>query len=154
MEAHIFRRGVSNGPRLKRREGEGGARVVSKKGNRMQYAILVYESESELAARIDPERSPTYWAAYRAYTQALLEAGISRGGAGLESPSDAATVRFRGTERVIQDGLSTDAEERLGGFYVIEVDNLDDALDWAGRCPSASTGCVEVRPTLPPPPAP
>lgn len=114
----------------------------------MQYAILVYETPAELEARTDPERSEAYWAAYQAYSDALVEAGIARGGAGLQPPDDATTIRIRGTERVIQDGPFADTKERLGGLFLIEVDNLDVALAWGARCPSAATGSVEVRPTF------
>lgn len=118
----------------------------------MQYAILIHESESELAAREDPERATGYWAAYTAYSHALVEAGVMRGGAGLTPPAVATTVRVRDGKRQVQDGPYADTKERLGGFYLIEVPDLDKALAWAARCPASSTGSVEVRPTLPPPP--
>lgn len=118
----------------------------------MQYAIVVYETAVELAAREDPTRAPAYWAAYTAYSQALVAAGIARGGAGLAPPSLATTVRVRGTERQVQDGPFAETKEMLGGLFMIEVPDLDTALAWAARCPSASTGSVEVRPMLPPPP--
>jgi hypothetical protein len=117
----------------------------------MQYSILVYETEAELSARNDPKRAEGYWAAYTAYSKALVEAGIARGGAGLLPPHDATTLRVRDGRRQVQDGPFTDTKERLGGFYLIEVPDLDKALEWAARCPSAATGSVEVRPTLPPP---
>jgi len=118
----------------------------------MQYAIIVYETAADLAAREDPARAPAYWAAYTAYSQALVEAGVARGGAGLDVPAVATTLRLRGAQRMVQDGPYIDTKEMLGGFFLIEVDNLDTALEWAARCPSVSTGAVEVRPMLPPPP--
>lgn len=118
----------------------------------MQYTILIYETEDDFAARQDPERNTTYWAAYTAYSQAMVEAGVFVGGAGLLPPTTATRLRVRGTERIIQDGPYADTKEQLGGFYVIEVPNLDRALEWAARCPAAATGTVEVRPKLPPPP--
>lgn len=119
----------------------------------MHYALVVYETEAELAARQDPTRVEAYWSAYQSYSRALAEAGIARGGAGLMPPSDATTVRLRNGKRQIEDGPFADTKERLGGFFVIEVEDLDKALEWAARCPAANTGSVEVRPALPPPPA-
>jgi len=118
----------------------------------MQYTILVYETDSELEARNDPARKGEYWAAYRAYGQALREAGVLRGGHGLQPPHDATSLRVRSGKRQVQDGPFVDTKEKLGGIYIIEVDDLDRALEWASRCPSASTGSVEVRPHIPPMP--
>lgn len=118
----------------------------------MQYAILVYETASELAAREDPARAEQYWGAYTAYSQALVAAGIARGGAGLHAPGSATTVTQRDGQRLVQDGPFADTKEMLGGLFLIEVPDLDVALEWAARCPSATTGSVEVRPMLPPPP--
>ena len=56
---------------------------------------------------------------------------------------------MRGGKRQVQDGPYADTKEKLGGFFIIDVPDLDKALEWAARCPAASTGSVEVRPTLP-----
>jgi hypothetical protein len=114
----------------------------------MRYTVLVYETRSELGARTDPERKDAYWGAYRAYTTALREAGVMVGGAGLEPPRTATTVRQQDGKRQVQDGPFADTKEQLGGYYVIDVPDLDHALEWAARCPSAATGAVEVRPNL------
>jgi hypothetical protein len=114
----------------------------------MKYTILVYENESDWAARTDGARKDAYWGAYKAYTQALMEAGVMAGGAGLQPPPTATTVRQRNGKRQVQDGPFADAKEQLGGFYVVDVPNLDKALEWAARCPAASSGGVEVRPNL------
>lgn len=118
----------------------------------MQYAILVYETPAEVAAREDPTRAGAYWAAYTSYSQALGAAGIARGGAGLQPAATATTVRLREGHRQVQDGPFADTKELLGGFFLIEVASLDEALAWAARCPAATTGAVEVRPQLPLPP--
>ena len=114
----------------------------------MKYTILVYENAAELSARTDAHRKDAYWSAYRAYTKALTDAGVMVGGAGLQPPPLATTVRLRDGKRQVQDGPFADTKEQLGGYYVIEVPGLDQALDWAARCPSASSGSVEVRPNL------
>ncbi len=120
----------------------------------MQYAILVYETAAELAARNDPERATAYWSAYTAYSRALVEAGVAAGGAGLQTPDMATTVRLRDGKRQVQDGPFADTHEMLGGLFMVNVPDLDAALAWAAKCPSAAQGSVEVRPMLPPPPAP
>jgi hypothetical protein len=113
----------------------------------MQYVILVYENEEAFAARSN-ERAGAYWGAYQAYSTAMREAGILRGGNGLQGPPAATSVRLKDGERLVQDGPYADAKEQLGGYFVIEVDNLDTALEWAARCPSMTEGGVEVRPVL------
>jgi hypothetical protein len=114
----------------------------------MKYTILVYENESDFSARADGARKDAYWGAYKAYTQALTEAGVMAGGAGLQPPPTATTVRQRNGKRQVQDGPFAEAKEQVGGFYVVDVPNLDKALEWAARCPAASSAGVEVRPNL------
>jgi len=115
----------------------------------MKYTILIYETEADFRTRSDEKTKDAYWGAYRAYTQALMQAGVMVSGAGLQPPPRAATVRLRDGKRQVQDGPFAEAKEQLGGYYVIEVPDLDRALDWAARCPAASTGVIEVRPNLP-----
>jgi hypothetical protein len=114
----------------------------------MTYTILIYETPTELGARADATRKDTYWGAYRAYTKALRDAGVMVGGAGLQPPAVATTVRQRDGKREVQDGPYAETKEQLGGYYVIEVPGLDQALEWAARCPAAATGAVEIRPNL------
>lgn len=118
----------------------------------MKYAILVYETPAELAAREDPTRVAGYWAAYTAYSQALGQAGVAAGGAGLQPPAAATTLRLRDGHRQVQDGPFADTKELLGGLFIVDVPDLDAALEWAARCPAAASGSVEIRPLLPPPP--
>jgi hypothetical protein len=112
----------------------------------MLYAILVYESPAAIEARKDP----AFRAAYGAYIQALTEAGVRVGGAGLHSAETATTLRMQDGKRLVQDGPYADTKEELGGFLLIDVPNLDKAIEWAVRCPSFEMGAVEVRPALPP----
>lgn len=114
----------------------------------MKYTILLFESEADFKARRDEPRNETYWGAYQAYTKALQDAGVMVGGAGLQPGTAATTVRQHNGKRQVQDGPYAEAKEQLGGYYVIEVPGLDQALEWAARCPAASTGAVEVRPHL------
>lgn len=115
----------------------------------MKYSILVYLSEDDIAAQTDPARAPAHFAAYAAYAKALSEAGVLAGGAGLQTPGTATTVRLRGGARQVQDGPFAVTKEQLAGFFTIEVPDLDRALEWAARCPSVATGSAEVRPHLP-----
>jgi hypothetical protein len=114
----------------------------------MKYTIVIYENEADFHSRTDERRKEAYWGAYRAYTQALQAAGVMVGGAGLQPPPVGTTLRQRDGKRQVQDGPYAETKEQLGGFYQIDVPDLDSALDWAARCPAASTGAVEVRPNL------
>jgi hypothetical protein len=114
----------------------------------MKYNIFVYETADEMACRNDPERQEAYWAGYMSYTQALREAGVSAGGAALQLPQTATTVRLQGGKRHVQDGPFAEAKEQLGGYFTIDVPDLDTALAWAAKCPAASGCGVEVRPLL------
>ena len=100
------------------------------------------------AARNNDEIDP-YTGAWRAYCQALVEAGIYVGGAPLQVPETGTTVRLKDGKRRGQDGPFADTKERLGGFTILELPSLDAALDWAARCPAASVGAIEVRPLAP-----
>jgi len=83
------------------------------------------------------------------YTRALADAGILVAGHGLHGTETATTVRVRAGERVLTDGPYVESKEHLIGYYVIEADNLDIALEWAARVPNARIGSVEVRPIFP-----
>ena len=83
------------------------------------------------------------------YTRALADAGVLVGGHGLHGADAATTVRVRAGQRIVVDGPFAETKEHLIGYYVIDVDDLDVALDWAARAPNARIGSVEVRPVLP-----
>jgi hypothetical protein len=117
----------------------------------MQYMLMYNEPATEFAKRNSPSDAPIYWGAWNAYIGALMEAGIVRGGSGLQAPELSTTVRMRDGKRHVQDGPIPDTKEHLGGYFVIDVATLDEALEWAARSPSASVGNVEVRPVMPPP---
>lgn len=116
----------------------------------LQYAILVYEGEAEQAVReADGPAQAEAHAAYRAYTEALVAAGVLRGGEQLDLPHTATTVTaVPGQPLQVQDGPFADTKDQLAGLFVIEVANLDEAIAWAARCPAAATGRVEIRPVV------
>ena len=117
----------------------------------MQYTMMFYLSPAEFSARTDPERRAAFWGAFLPYMQAIRDAGIFAGGAGLEPSDTATTIRRKDGTRLVQDGPYADTKEQLGGFLVIEVPDLDSALGWAARYPAGPDGVVEVRPNIPSP---
>jgi len=119
----------------------------------MQYILMLTHTEDEFAIRDDPEAAPAYWDAWAAYAGAIVQAGIFVAGAGLQAPGTATTVRLNGVGHTLEDGPFSDAKEQLGGFFVIDVPDLDAALEWAAKRPVHHGGSCEVRPVLPPPPA-
>ena len=116
----------------------------------MQYTLFFADPAEEFAKRDNPELAPAYWAAWGAYVKAVEAAGIVVGGAGLEPPATATMLRIRDGKRQIHDGPYAESKEMLGGYFVIEVPNLDVALEWAAKSPAAIHGSVEIRPVLAP----
>jgi hypothetical protein len=86
------------------------------------------------------------FADYMQYSKDLAAAGCLRGGAALQPIATATTVRVRGGKTATTDGPFAETKEQLGGYYIIDVANLDDAIKWAAKCPGAPTGSIEVRP--------
>lgn len=115
----------------------------------MRYMIMALETDDDFAARDDPQRAADYWAGWEAYIAALNESAILAEGDGLLPPTTSTTVRLRDGQRVVHDGPFADTKEQLGGYFVIDVPDLDAALEWAARCPAAGRGSVEVRPVMP-----
>jgi hypothetical protein len=111
----------------------------------MQFALLIYESPEAFANRSSDGNDP-YTGAWRAYYNALVDAGIYVAGDPLAVPETATTVRVKEGKRRVQDGPFADTKEQLGGFIILALPSLDAALEWAARCPAASIGAVEVRP--------
>ena len=108
----------------------------------MKYALFVHEPQEFF----DRPKDAATIAAGRAFGEALMAAGVFVGGAGLESPRSSTTVSVRDGKRQVQDGPYAETKEFLAGFGIIEVANLDEALEWAARHPSASHSRIEVRP--------
>lgn len=112
----------------------------------MKYALIIYETPANMARRTGPDAA-AYWAGWTAYSQAAKDAGVAAGGAGLQPPSVATTVRIGLDKHTVQDGPYADSKELLGGFFIIDVPDLDSALKWAARAPTPG-GAVEVRPLM------
>ncbi len=88
-------------------------------------------------------------AAWRVYHRALVDAGVYVGGDPLHPPETGTTVRVKNGEREIQDGPYANTKEQLAGFTILELPSLDEAIEWAARCPAAAIGAIEVRPLAP-----
>jgi hypothetical protein len=118
----------------------------------MEYMLAFNESEGDFAERIDPNSATakSRMGAWGEYIGAMMQAGITKGGNGLQPPHTGTTVRFRDGKRLVQDGPIADTKEQLGGYMIVDVPDLDTALGWAAKAPCAATGSVEVRPVLPP----
>jgi len=115
----------------------------------MQYALLIYETPDSFANRQDERDDEPYMGAWRAYYQSMVAAGVYVGGQPLDVPETGTTVAHTGGKRQIQDGPYANTKEQLGGIILMELPSLDAALEWAGRCPAAVHGAVEVRPVAP-----
>lgn len=113
----------------------------------MQYILLIYENEAEKKT-ISKEEGQKIFAEYMAYTASIKQSGHMRGGEPLEPTSTATTVRLKGGKTVRTDGPFAETREQLGGFYVVEAKDLDEAVALAARLPAAKTGSVEVRPIM------
>lgn len=111
----------------------------------MQYLLTLYAREADWAAMTEAEQEQGA-AAYGAFTQALTAAGALAGRNRLQPTSTATTVRIANGKTQVLDGPYADTKEQLGGYYLIEAPNLDAAMSWAARCPTAAHGVVEVRP--------
>ena len=116
--------------------------------------LILNETAEDFARRNDPAEAGDYWGGWTAFIGAMAQAGVIVKGDGLQGPHAATTLRIRDGKRVVEDGPFAETKEQLGGYFVIEVTDLDAALDWAAKAPSALTASVEVRPVLPPMPAP
>ena len=111
----------------------------------MQYMILIYGDEKAYSQLSQDEMGKVY-GEYMAYNKALAEAGVLVGGASLQSIATATTVRVRNGKTTTTDGPFAETKEQLGGYYIVDVPNLDAALKWAAKCPGAGHGTCEVRP--------
>src|SRR5580698_1990700 len=113
----------------------------------MQYILMDYVKESGWPELTKSEQE--HWlGAYRAYMEAMTNAGVLKSSNGLETTGSAATVRVVNDKTQVLDGPYADSKEQLGGFHIIEVADLDAAIAWAVRCPTALHGVVEVRPVV------
>jgi hypothetical protein len=111
----------------------------------MKYAILIYGDEAA-GAQASPEQLNEVMGLWWAYEEELQKSpGLRLAGEALQPTTTATTVRIRDGKRMTTDGPFAETKEQLGGFYLIDVKDLDEALEWAAKCPGAATGTIEVR---------
>ncbi len=115
----------------------------------MQYMLLFFQNPDEFSARTDPKKQEAFWGSFVPYFKAVQDAGIFVSGSGLQPPATATTLRKTADGHQVQDGPFADTKEQVGGFFIIEVPDLDTAMQWAARYPAAPGGGVEVRPCMP-----
>ena len=113
----------------------------------MQYMLLIYSNEAA-AATATPEEMGTLMAEYNAFTAAVAQRGAMKGGDALHDTSKATTVRTKNGKHVITDGPFAETKEQLGGYYLIEAENLDQAIECAKMCPGSKYGSIEIRPVM------
>jgi hypothetical protein len=113
----------------------------------MRYLLTIYDDESTWND-VTPEQSAQVMAAYGAFGEAAQSAGVLLGGEGLQPTSTATTVRVRDGEALTTDGPFAETREQLGGYYLLDCKDLDDAISWAAKIPGAQSGSVEVRPVM------
>ncbi|UUZ81928.1 YciI family protein [Paenibacillus sp. P26] len=111
----------------------------------MHFTLMFYESPEDFAARKDPAKQQEYLAGWSHYVNALRESGVVVSGFGLHAPETVATVVRRNGEMLVEDGPFSETKEQIGGLFVIDVPDLETALEWASRGP---VNAVEVRENL------
>ena len=114
----------------------------------MEYLLMLYVDEAGWSGLSEAQQQQGE-AAYAAYAEALGKAGLLKGSNRLKSSTAATTVRIVDGKSQVLDGPYADSKEQIGGYFLIDVPNLDAAMSWAARCPAASHGVVEVRPIWP-----
>jgi hypothetical protein len=117
----------------------------------MKYLLLIYDNEASMAGLPEAEQGALF-EGYMDYTRAIRKSGNYLGGEALEPVATATTVRVRDGKTVTTDGPFAETREQLGGYYLVEAKDLDEAIALAARIPSSRYGCIEVRPIMPTPP--
>ncbi len=113
----------------------------------MQYLLLIYDNEAKMKDA-SPSAQGEMMQAYNEFTASIVKSGNMKAGDGLQPTSTATTVRVRDGKSLTTDGPFAETKEQLGGYYLIEARDLDEAIKIAARVPSARTGSIEVRPVM------
>lgn len=111
----------------------------------MRYLLMIFANEAD-EMNMSPEDMGQLMAEYGRFSEEVETAGVHRGGERLRPTSDATTVRVRDGQTSTTDGPFAETKEAFGGYYMIDVPNLDEAIAWAAKIPSAKYGTVEIRP--------
>lgn len=113
----------------------------------MQFLCLIYEAESLMATRNDEENGKIFQD-YMAFGDEITKSGNLVAGDALQPTDTATTVRVRDNKTLVTDGPFAETKEQLGGYYLLECESLDEAIEKAAKIPSATTGSIEVRPIM------
>ncbi len=113
----------------------------------MRYLLLIYGAENGAADMSETEQR-TMMDEYFRYTEELRSAGVMQGGEALQPTTTATTVVDAGGKPLVTDGPFAETREQLGGYYLLDVPDLDVAIEWAHKCPGARTGKIELRPIM------
>lgn len=124
----------------------GGTRCPQAKESVMQYLLLIYENEAEKTPKESGKAS--MMAEYREFTDSIAKSKHMLGGNALQQTTTATTVRVRDGKTLSTDGPFAETREQLGGYYLVEAKDLDEAIKIAARIPSARVGSIEVRPVM------
>lgn len=114
----------------------------------MQYLLLIYGNEAHFGA-LSKKEQENVDAEYTSFTKSIAQSGHLRGGNELQPTAKATTVRVRDKKKVVTDGPFAETKEQLGGYYLVEAKDLDEAVALAARIPSARWGSIEVRGIIP-----
>jgi hypothetical protein len=115
----------------------------------MNYILLIYANEAEFAA-MNPAAMTALTNEFTEFTKGIIQGGQFKAGDRLKPVSTASTVRIRNGKTAITDGPFAETREQLGGYYLVDAKNLDEAISIAARIPGAKYGSIEVRPIWPP----
>jgi hypothetical protein len=118
-----------------------------KRRNAMKYVMMIC-SDEVAEAKMSPQEMGAMMQAYGAFTNEVTQAGIYHGGEALHPTTTATTVRVRGGEVLTTDGPFAETKEQIAGFYLLDCKNLDEAIQWAAKIPSAKYGTIEIRPVM------
>ena len=113
----------------------------------MRYLMLIYGGEAAMENATQEERDASM-AEWFTYTRQMGEAGVMVAGDGLMPTRTATSVRIRDGKDLVTDGPFAETKETLGGYYLMEVPSVDEAIAWAKRCPGAAYGTIELRPVM------
>lgn len=111
----------------------------------MQVLLLANETPEDFASREGKENTQSYMGAWYAYSEEMGKAGVTIAAAALETPQTATVVSIRDGVRRVEDGPYADAKEQLGGFFIVDVPDMESAIEWAAKCPASKTGFVDAR---------
>jgi hypothetical protein len=113
----------------------------------MKYLLLIYDNEAAMAS-VPQDKLAEIIAHYGQFTRSIIDSGNYKGGEQLQPTAKTTTVRMRDGKRLVTDGPFAETKEQLGGFYMIDAPDLDEAIAIAARVPSAAFGSIEVRPIV------